>query len=173
MRLNGKQVLLTGASKGIGRAIALLFADEGADLALTARNADALNEVAEAVRAKGRRAHPLVWDVRDVGRVDERLAEARAALGGLDIVVNNEACKNAKREDIVRVAAGNSKVGMDFIKAGTLHAITYQSAEADGALPLKLAADWFNGKQLTRSVYYLPKKVIARENVDQFMPAQW
>ena len=62
---------------------------------------------------------------------------------------------------------------MDFIKAGTLHAITYQSAEADGALPLKLAADWFNGKQLTRSVYYLPKKVIARENVDQFMPAQW
>ncbi|PIU93451.1 MAG: hypothetical protein CO096_19010 [Armatimonadetes bacterium CG_4_9_14_3_um_filter_66_14] len=89
MRLNGKQVLLTGASKGIGRAIALLFADEGADLALTARNADALNEVAEAVRAKGRRAHPLVWDVRDVGRVDERLAEARAALGGLDIVVNN------------------------------------------------------------------------------------
>jgi len=86
---------------------------------------------------------------------------------------NNEACKNAKREDIVRVAAGNSKVGMDFIKAGTLHAITYQSAEADGALPLKLAADWFNGKQLTRSVYYLPKKVIARENVDQFMPAQW
>jgi ribose transport system substrate-binding protein len=85
----------------------------------------------------------------------------------------NEACQNAKRDDIVRVAAGNSKVGMDFIKAGALHAVTYQSAEADGALPLRLAADWFNGKELTRAVYYLPKKVITKENVDQFMPAQW
>jgi len=85
----------------------------------------------------------------------------------------NEACRAAKREDIIRVAAGNSKVGMDFIQAGTLHAITYQSAEADGALPMKLAADWFSGKQIAKSVYYLPKKVITKENVAQFLPAQW
>jgi ribose transport system substrate-binding protein len=85
----------------------------------------------------------------------------------------NEAVKNAKREDIVRVAAGNSKVGMDFIKAGTLHAITYQSAEADGALPMKLAADWFNGKEIAKPVYYLPKHVITKDDVDQYMPAQW
>jgi NAD(P)-dependent dehydrogenase (short-subunit alcohol dehydrogenase family) len=89
MRLNGKKVLLTGASKGIGRAIALLFAEEGADLALTARNPEALNEVADAVRARGRTAYPLVWDVSDLGQVDARLAEAKTALGGLDIVVNN------------------------------------------------------------------------------------
>ena len=85
----------------------------------------------------------------------------------------NKACKDAGREDIVRVAAGNSKVGMDFIQAGTLHAITYQSAEADGALPMKLAADWFNGKEMAKSVYYLPKKVITKDNVAQFLPAQW
>jgi ribose transport system substrate-binding protein len=85
----------------------------------------------------------------------------------------NEACKNANREDIVRVAAGNSKVGMDFIKAGTLHAITYQSAEADGALPMKLAADWFCGKQIAKSVYYLPKHVITAKDVDRYLPAQW
>ena len=85
----------------------------------------------------------------------------------------NEACKNAKREDIIRVAAGNSKVGMDFIKAGKLHGITYQSAEADGALPMKLAADWFNGKPIEKPVYYLPKMVITKENVDQYLPAQW
>lgn len=85
----------------------------------------------------------------------------------------NEACKNANREDMIRVAAGNSKVGMDFIKAGTLHAITYQSAEADGALPMKLAADWFNGKEIAKSVYYLPKHVITAKDVDQYMPAQW
>jgi len=85
----------------------------------------------------------------------------------------NQACKNAGREDIVRVAAGNSKVGMDFIKAGSLAAVTYQSAEADGALPMKLAADWFCGKEIAKPVYYLPKHVIAKEDVDKYMPAQW
>lgn len=89
----------------------------------------------------------------------------------------NQACKNAGREDIVRMAAGNSKVGMDFIKEGTLHAVTYQSAEADGALPMKLAADWFNGrfdaKNPLKPVYYLPKHVITSKDVDEYMPAQW
>ncbi|HUS93253.1 MAG TPA: sugar ABC transporter substrate-binding protein [Phycisphaerae bacterium] len=85
----------------------------------------------------------------------------------------NEACRNAGREDIIRVAAGNSKVGMDFIKAGKLHGITYQSAEADGALPMKIAADWFNGKEDLKPVYYLPKHVITAKDVDQYMPAQW
>jgi len=85
----------------------------------------------------------------------------------------NEAVKNAKREDMIRVAAGNSKVGMDFINEGTLHAITYQSAEADGALPMKLAADWFNGKEIAKPVYYLPKHVITKEDVNNYLPAQW
>jgi ribose transport system substrate-binding protein len=85
----------------------------------------------------------------------------------------NQACKNAGREDIIRVAAGNSKFGMDFIKAGTLHAITYQSAEADGALPMKLAADWFCGKPIAKPVYYLPKHIITADDVEQYLPAQW
>jgi ribose transport system substrate-binding protein len=85
----------------------------------------------------------------------------------------NQACKTAGREDVIRVAAGNSKVGMDFIKAAALHAITYQSAEADGALPMKIAADWFCGKEITRPVYYLPKHVITSKDVDQYLPAQW
>lgn len=85
----------------------------------------------------------------------------------------NDACAKAGREDIIRVAAGNSKIGMGFVKAGTLHAITYQNAEADGALPMKLAADWFNGKTEFKSVYYLPKHVITAEDVDEFLPAQW
>ena len=84
----------------------------------------------------------------------------------------NEAVKNAGREDIIRVAAGNSKVGMDFVKEGKLHAITYQSPEADGATPMELAAEWFSGKQI-EPVRYLPMKIITKENVDQYMPAQW
>jgi len=85
----------------------------------------------------------------------------------------NEAIKNAGREDVIRVAAGNSKVGMDAVKAGTLSAITYQSPESDGAVPMKLAADWFSGKPLERPVYYLKKQLITKENVDSFLPAQW
>lgn len=83
-----------------------------------------------------------------------------------------EAIKKAGREDIIVVAAGNSKVGMDGIKAGNISAITYQSAEADGAVPVQMAADWFNGKQV-EPVRYLPKHVITAEDVDKYMPAQW
>jgi ribose transport system substrate-binding protein len=84
----------------------------------------------------------------------------------------NEAVKNAGREDIIRVAAGNSKVGMDFVKEGKLHAITYQSPEADGAIPMKLAADWFYGKEIP-PIRYLPIVIITKEIVEQYMPAQW
>jgi len=85
----------------------------------------------------------------------------------------DEAVANAHREDIVRVAAGNSKVGMDAVKAGELSAITFQPAESDGAVPMKLAADWFNGKTIDRPVYYLKKTIITKDNVAQFQPAQW
>lgn len=84
-----------------------------------------------------------------------------------------EACKEAGREDILIIAAGNSKVGMDYVKDGSLLAITYQSAEADGAIPIKLAADWFSGKAFDQPIYYLPQHVITASDVDNYMPAQW
>ena len=84
----------------------------------------------------------------------------------------NEAIKNAGREDIVRVSAGNSKVGMDFVNEGTLDAITFQSPEADGAIPMKLAVDWFSGKEIP-PMRYLPQAIITKKNVDEYLPAQW
>jgi ribose transport system substrate-binding protein len=95
-------------------------------------------------------------------------ADDSAAMSGIAA-----ALKQAGRSDVVVVAAGNSKVGMDFVKSGDLFAITYQSAEADGALPMYLAAQWFSGKPIERPVYYLPEKIITKQNVDQFLPAQW
>lgn len=83
-----------------------------------------------------------------------------------------EAIKKAGREDIVIVAAGNSKTGMDAVKAGQALAITYQSAEGDGALAVYTAARWFDGESLD-PVAYLPKHLITRDDVDDFMPAQW
>ena len=83
-----------------------------------------------------------------------------------------EAAKKAGRDDIVIVAAGNSKTGMDSVKAGEALAISYQSAEGDGALAVHSAARWFKGETL-QPVDYLPKHIITREDVDDFMPAQW
>ena len=89
MRLEGKRAVVTGASRGIGRAIALRFAQEGADVAVTARRAQSLDEIVAEIEALGRRALPMEWDVRDAVQARERLQQARQELGGLDIVVNN------------------------------------------------------------------------------------
>jgi len=83
-----------------------------------------------------------------------------------------EAVNKSGRKDIVIVAAGNSKTGMDSIKAGDALAITYQSAEGDGAIAVHAAAEWFEGKEL-EPVRYLPKHIITQADVDEFMPAQW
>jgi ribose/xylose/arabinose/galactoside ABC-type transport system permease subunit/ABC-type sugar transport system substrate-binding protein len=91
---------------------------------------------------------------------------------GFSMTGTLEAVRKAGRDDIVIVAAGNSKTGMDSIKAGDALAITYQSAEGDGAIAVHAAAEWFEGKPL-EPVRYLPKHVITQADVDQYMPAQW
>ncbi len=87
--LTGKKALVTGASRGIGRGIALAYARAGADVALLARNADLLAEVAAEVEALGRRAVVASVDVLDADATRAATTEAIAALGGLDVLVNN------------------------------------------------------------------------------------
>ena len=88
-RLDGRCALVTGASRGIGRAIAEAFAEAGADVALAARTVSDLETVAAAVEGFGRHAVVLPLDVRDVAAVEEAVGNSAAALGGLDILVNN------------------------------------------------------------------------------------
>ncbi len=86
----------------------------------------------------------------------------------------SQALEEAGRSDIKVIAAGNSKVGMDLVAAGKLYAITYQSAEADGAVPMKVAADYFNGIKIdANAAFYLPQAVITKDNVQKYLPAQW
>ena len=90
MSLEGRTALVTGASRGIGRAIALALGREGAAVAVNYRErADAAAEVAAAVRGLGRQAVAVQADVRDLGQVKAMCAQAKEALGGLDILVNN------------------------------------------------------------------------------------
>ena len=80
--------MVTGAGRGIGRAIAVAFAGEGADVALAARSAAELGAVADEVKALGRRALAVPTDVRDEGAVDALVRQATGAFGQVDLLVN-------------------------------------------------------------------------------------
>lgn len=88
-RLDGKVALVTGAGRGIGRACALALAEAGADVVLAARTMTQIEDVAEQVRAMGRQAEPVAFDVMDLDRLSELVAVATSRFGGLDILVNN------------------------------------------------------------------------------------
>ena len=88
-KLADRRVLVTGGGRGIGRAIALACAREGARVAITARSEDQLAAVVEEIHAAGGSAVALVCDVGDLGRVEGMVSGAVKALGGIDILVNN------------------------------------------------------------------------------------
>lgn len=92
-RLTGRRALITGGDSGIGRAAAIAYAREGADVAinyLPAEEEDA-REVVQLIRAAGRKAVTIPGDIKDEAFCQKLVAEAAKALGGLDILVNNAA----------------------------------------------------------------------------------
>jgi len=99
-QLRDKRVLVTGASSGFGRAIAIAFARAGADVALFGRREGALREVADVVAAEGRSAAVCVADAADEAQLLAAVAQARSALGGIDVLVNN-AGMNVRERSIV------------------------------------------------------------------------
>lgn len=89
MRLAGKTAFITGASAGIGRALALEFAREGTDVAVAARRLELLEKLARDIEGLGRKALPLQCDVTREEEVRAAVAAAVARFGGLDIAVAN------------------------------------------------------------------------------------
>lgn len=89
LKLTGKRAIVTGGSRGIGKAIALALATEGVDVVLVARNAGPLEQTASEIAAKtGRRVVAITGDTGDDASVKTMVAEAVSRLGGVDILVN-------------------------------------------------------------------------------------
>jgi NAD(P)-dependent dehydrogenase (short-subunit alcohol dehydrogenase family) len=87
--LDGKVALVTGGSKGIGRAIALSFAEAGADVALAARGPEALEKTAGEIEHLGRRTLAVPTDMTEAEQVTALVDRTAEELGGIDILVNN------------------------------------------------------------------------------------
>ncbi len=87
--LTDKVALVTGASRGLGKAIALALAAEGASIAAVARSEDALKETVEAIRAAGGTAEPFALDVSDHAAADATVEKIVARFQHIDVLVNN------------------------------------------------------------------------------------
>ena len=130
--LKGKNAIVTGGSKGIGRSTALQLAAEGANVAICARGQDALEQTARDLRAAGVKAHAAPCDVGDAGALHDFLDGARAALGSVDILVNNPSGFGLTDDE----AGWKVSVDVDLMATvrATQQVIPWMSAAGGGAI---------------------------------------
>jgi 3-oxoacyl-[acyl-carrier protein] reductase len=112
----GRRVVVAGGSRGIGRSIALGFAAAGADVSICARGAGTLEATRAEIARHGRRAHAATCDLADGPAVARYVAEAEAALAGIDVLVNN-ASGFGMADDEAGWAAGLSVDVMAMVRA--------------------------------------------------------
>lgn len=122
MDLQGAWVLVTGASRGIGVAIAEEFAARKANLILVARSAEGLKGTAERVEERGGKAHPVPFDLEDTSRIASLVEEIRRITPHVDVLVNNAGLEKycffskCRREDIVSILSVNLIAPMELTR---------------------------------------------------------
>jgi len=170
--LTGQVALVTGAARGLGNAISLALANAGADVALGLRDVNAHGDLADQIRAMGRRALPLQMDVRQLDQIFQAVDNTVLQLGKLDILVNNAGlapdnlAENVREEDFDLTLAVNLKgtffasqdAGRVMIRQGSGRIINLSSQAAFVALP-------------TESVYCMTKAAIA--HLTKCLAVEW
>ena len=161
MSLQGKRIFVTGGSRGIGLAIALRAAADGALVAIAAKTSDpnpklpgTIHSAAEEIRAAGGTALPIQCDLRDENQIADAVAQAAKEFGGIDILINNASAINltrtedtpAKRFDLMF----DVNVRGTFLASQAALPHLRQSAEAGRnphiltlSPPLSMKAKWF------------------------------
>jgi len=160
LQLKGKTAVVTGATRGIGRAIAELFAEEGANVAICARHADQVAATVKTLESKGVKAYGEVVDIADGEKLKAFVTGAAERLGGLDVLVSNASALvqggaedawramfdidmlgavrtfEAARPHLERAAAKNGDAA--FIITSSISAAEAESANAYGAMKAAL-----------------------------------
>ncbi len=153
MKLKNKIVLVTGASKGLGKAIALRFSAEGATVLLTGRNIGSLKEISEYITSGGGNALAVSVDVTDPASVQKAVDSAVENFGRLDIMVNNAGISmivptvelsndqwcNAMETNLFGVFYGCRSAGQQMIKQGSGCIINISSILGQNAAPMRAA----------------------------------
>jgi NAD(P)-dependent dehydrogenase (short-subunit alcohol dehydrogenase family) len=117
--LKGRVILVTGGGTGLGRSMALRFAELGARIFLCGRREEPLKQTAEEIRARGGTAGYAACDVRDFAAVDTMAAQAKRELGEVDALVNNAAGNFIARTEKISPNAFHAVVGI--VLYGTFH----------------------------------------------------
>lgn len=161
MSLAGKKIFITGGSRGIGLAIALRAARDGASIAIAAKTADpnpklpgTIFSAAEDIRAAGGTALPIQCDIRDENQIESAIRQAAQEFGGIDILINNASAINltktevtpAKRFDLmfdvnVRGTFLTSQAAIPYLRESGKEGRNPQILNL--APPLSMKAKWF------------------------------
>jgi len=170
--LTGQVALVTGAARGLGRAISIALANAGADVALGFRNANAGGDVASQVESMGRRALPVQMDVTRIDQVFRAVDDTTRGFGRIDILVNNAGlgpenpAEDVREEDFDLTVAVNVKgtffasqaAGRAMIKQGNGRIINLSSQAGFVALP-------------TESVYCMTKAAVV--HLTKCLAVEW
>lgn len=123
LRYAGKTALVTGGGSGLGRAMALGFAREGAAVCVIGRRQEALDETVASIESLGGTAFGISCDVRDAPRVEEAIANVVTRTGRLDVLVNNAAGNFVVASE--RLSPNGFKAVVDIVLNGTFHCTRY------------------------------------------------
>lgn len=158
LQLSGKKALVTGGTRGLGLAIARRLADEGCALAICARDAEAAERVVAELAAGGAPAFGAGVDVNDAGALERFVADAAAALGGLDLVVAN-AGGAVGTTDLAGTTAADwhATMSANVVHAATLIRAATPHLEASEAASVLIVASISGSRPQPRSQYAAAK----------------